>query len=407
MSTLPDLSGQSWLTAAPLQDLLGVLSAGDAMARVAGGAVRNGLLGEPITDIDIATSLLPDEVMARAQQAGMSVHGTGLSHGTVTVVIHTEDEAQPFEVTTLRIDAETYGRHARVAFTDDWSADAARRDFTINAMYCGADGTLYDPLDGYADLEAGRIRFVGDAHKRIEEDHLRILRFFRFNATYGRGDMDETGLRACIDHKTSLAKLSGERIREELLKLMVAPRVVETMTVMIETEVFQSALPSHPDVARLEKMCGIDGANRLVPVPELRLATLVDPHATSFERLRLSNRQSERIAALPDDVSPTPVLSAAERKVALYRSGADGFCDAVRYRWALSTDAADDPGWAALLDLPDQWPVPVFPVSGKDLIARGFEAGPEMGEALQALEDWWIAAGFPDDKGMILAQLPS
>ena len=190
MPKIPSLANEQWLNAEPLQRLLHLLSAGDGEARVAGGAVRNALLGEPIADIDIATTLPPWRVSELVTRAGMSVHPTGLDHGTVTVVIHDGDETHTFEITTLRVDTETDGRRAKVAFTDDWVADASRRDFTINAMFCDADGNVNDPLGGYSDLDARVVRFAGDAHARITEDHLRILRFFRFHARYGTGDVE-------------------------------------------------------------------------------------------------------------------------------------------------------------------------------------------------------------------------
>ena len=330
---------------------------------------------------------------------------TGLDHGTVTVVIHDGDETHTFEITTLRVDTETDGRRAKVAFTDDWVADASRRDFTINAMFCDADGNVHDPLGGYSDLDARVVRFAGDAHARITEDHLRILRFFRFHARYGTGGMEPSALQACIDHKNALSKLSGERVRAEILKLLVARRAVETVAVMDRHGIFQRAFPAELRLAALEHMRDIDVANSLSPDAELRLAALIDPHVAPLDRLRLSNEQRDRMLALPVDASPCPQLREPERKILLYQMGVSGFRDAVRYRWALSDDAADEAGWLALLQLADDWPVPVFPVTGKDLIKHGIEPGRELGDQLRALEDWWMAAGFPDDKNEILSQL--
>ncbi len=407
MPSLPSLAGHNWLTAEPLQRLLDLLSRGDGQARIAGGAVRNALLGEPIADIDIATTLPPWRVLERAENAGMSVHPTGFVHGTVTVVVHGEDKAHAYEVTTLRIDTETDGRRARVAFTDDWLADASRRDFTINALYCDADGTVVDPVSGYADVKARKIRFVGEPQARIKEDYLRILRFFRFHARFGRGAMDKTAVQACTDHQGGLSGLSGERVRMELLKLLMAPRVIATVRVMQRTGIFASAFPANLQIARLKRMCDTDAANDLVPDAELRLAALVDPHANSFDRLRLSNEQNARLNALPADASLAPGLRDAERKIVLYQLGPARFRDAVRYRWALSKAPAKDADWLALLKFTDDWPIPAFPVSGKDLIDRGIAPGRELGDKLSALEDWWMAAGFPDDKIEILAQLQS
>ena len=405
MTTPPSLANESWLTAEPVQRLLTLLSAGDGEARIAGGAVRNALLGEPIADIDIATTLPPWRVTELVTRAGMSVHATGLAHGTVTVVVHEADETHAFEVTTLRVDTETDGRRAKVAFTDDWVADASRRDFTINAMFCDANGTVHDPLGGYDDLVARTVRFAGDPDARITEDYLRILRFFRFHARYGTGEMDAAALKACTKHKKALSNLSGERVRTEILKLLVARNVIETIAVMDRHGIFQCAFPAELRLKPLEQMRDIDAANGLPSDGELRLCVLVDPRKAPIDRLRLSNEQRDRILAVPADTSLSPRLRDSERKIVLYQMGADGYRDAVRCRWALSGDAIDDAGWLALLCLPGDWPVPVFPVKGRDLINRGVTPGPELGDKLQALEDWWMAAGFPDDRNEILSQL--
>jgi len=405
MTNLPSLADEPWLTAEPVQRLLALLSAGDGEARVAGGAVRNALLGEKIADIDIATTLPPWRVTELVTRAGLSVHATGLAHGTVTVVVHVGDETHAFEVTTLRVDTETDGRRAKVAFTNDWVADATRRDFTINAMFCDADGTVHDPLGGYDDLVSRTVRFAGDPDARITEDYLRILRFFRFHARYGTGDMDGTALKACIDHKSALSHLSGERVRAEILKLLIARNAIETIAVMDRHGIFQCAFPAELRLAPLEHMRAIDDANDLPADGELRLCVLIDPHQAPLDRLRLSNEQRDRILTVPTDESLSPGLRDAERKIVLYQMGKDRFRDAVRCRWALSDDAIDDTGWLDLLRLPDNWPVPVFPVKGGDLIKLGINSGPELGDKLQALEDWWMAAGFPDDRNEILSQL--
>jgi poly(A) polymerase len=225
----PDLTDAPWLHMPALQQVLKVLEAGGGEARVAGGAVRNGLLREPVDDIDIATTLTPDRVTALCSAAGLVVHPTGLDHGTVTVVAGEGEGRHAFEVTTLRIDTETYGRHAKVAFTEDWTADAGRRDFTINAIYCDRHGVILDPLGGLRDLKRRRVRFVGEARQRITEDYLRILRFFRFHARYGHGRPDPEGLAACVALRAGLKRLSAERIRVELLKLFVTHRAAATV----------------------------------------------------------------------------------------------------------------------------------------------------------------------------------
>ena len=405
MTVSPTLESASWLKTQPVQHLLNVLEAGGGEARVAGGAVRNALLGEPIADIDIATTLTPDRVTALAEAAGMSVHPTGLAHGTVTVVIHDEDGTHPFEVTTLRVDVETDGRHAKVAYTDDWAADAARRDFTINALYCDKDGNLFDTVGGLEDIAGPVVRFAGDARARIKEDYLRILRYFRFHARYANGEMEQEALEACIALKDNLGSLSGERVRAELLKLFETVGAVATVRTMVETGILQAAFDVDARVDVLARMADIDAANGLLPDGELRLAALADPATVSFDRLRLSNEQLFRLQALADTGGLAPILGTHERHVMLYRLGPDRYRDGVRYRWALAGGDANSEEWLDMLGLAERWRVPVFPVQGKDLIELGMDPGPAMGEALDRLEEWWIEADFEPNKREILEHL--
>jgi len=250
------LNEATWLKAGALPRLLGVLDRDGEEARVVGGAVRNALLAAPIAEIDVATTALPDEVVRRVEAAGFKAVPTGIAHGTITVVI----DKHPFEVTTLRQDVETYGRHARVAFGRDWRADAERRDFTINALSATRDGAVFDYVGGLADLAARRVRFIGDARQRIEEDYLRILRFFRFHAAYGEGHPDRAGLIACIGYRDGLAQLSRERVRIELMKLLVAPRAAPTLTVMADAGLLQRVLSTVPRVAHFENMAKAEAA---------------------------------------------------------------------------------------------------------------------------------------------------
>jgi poly(A) polymerase len=224
---LPSLHDQAWLNEPRLQEVLRVLNA-SGETRVAGGAVRNALLGVAVADVDVATVLLPEEVMTAAKAAGFGVHPTGLDHGTITITC----KKAAFEVTTLRRDIETDGRHAVVSFTTNWAEDAARRDFTINAMYCDAAGKIYDYTKGYADIQKRKVKFVGVPEERIAEDYLRILRFFRFHAWYGKNAPDKEGLQACIKLRSGLKKLSVERVRQELFKLLAAPNAVKTLQLM-------------------------------------------------------------------------------------------------------------------------------------------------------------------------------
>jgi poly(A) polymerase len=404
--SLPDsLKGCAWLRAGPLQAVLAVLGADIGEARIAGGAVRDALLGEQVQDIDIATAHAPDVVTARAERAGFAVHPTGIDHGTVTIVVHEDDTPHPFEVTTLRIDAETHGRHATVKFTADWAADAARRDFTINALYCNADGTIHDPVGGLADLAHGRVRFVGDAVTRIREDYLRILRFFRFHARFGTGEPDRQGLAACTQERDGLKRLSIERISSELLKTLSAPGAAAVLPVMNDAGILSMVLSTSPDIARLERMIAIDQANALDADAILRLAALTGPDPDLGAALRLSNREIKRLEMMSQAPAVYPALKDSERKAQLYRLTPQTFSDTVRYQWAETDAEPTDPAWADLLHLADNWPVPVFPVTGADLMSRGHKPGPELGARLQVLEEQWITAGFPDDKGWILGQI--
>ena len=396
------LADQKWLQAEPLQRLLALLNGGEGEARVAGGAVRNALMGEEIADVDIATTLTPQQVSETTKRAGMGVAETGIEHGTVTVIIHDDDGTHTYEVTTLRIDEETDGRHAKVAFTDDWVGDASRRDFTINAIYCNADGSLFDPLNGHDDIVSRTVRFVGSAHDRAREDYLRILRFFRFHARYAEGVMDDEALQACMDLKDHLAELSGERIHVELFKLLVARGAVETVGVMVEHGILQAAFPCEPRLNNLSRMHETDVANGLEADGELRFGALCDPQTSPLDRLRLSNAQTERLLALPPTEALQPDLTAQERRAALYRMGRDRYLDAVRYCWASSTASATDDGWRSLLLLADEWPVPAFPVRGKDLIGLGIAPGRELGDVLRSLEARWIDEDFAADKAVIL-----
>lgn len=388
---LPSLANESWLRELRLQAALSLLSAKGGEARVAGGAIRNALLKVPVADIDIATTLPPEDVMRRCKAAGFSVHPTGIEHGTVTIV----NQHMPFEVTTLRSDVSTDGRRATVAFTQDWAGDAARRDFTMNAMYCDAHGKIFDYASGYVDIRKHLVRFVGDPETRIREDYLRILRFFRFHAHYGRGAADAEGLAACTLLRAGIASLSAERIRQEFLKILVAPRAVETLKLMAEADILQSVLDFTPDwevVGRLPA----DGI--------LRLAALARAASGLQERLRLSNEQNKRLMAVLDAPDVTPELTSAERHRVLYALGERTFMDAVAMSRARAEQPFDDNDWNVLSATSKNWPVPQFPVTGRDLQAIGLAPGPALGECLRALEDWWIASDFKPTREALLAR---
>lgn len=390
MHKLPNLGRAAWLKEPRLQQVLAVLGAAGEV-RVAGGAVRNALMKRPIADVDLATTLLPDDVMQLARRAGFGVHPTGLAHGTVTLVNH----AAVFEVTTLRRDVETDGRRAKVIFTRSFAEDAARRDFTMNALYCDASGKIYDFTNGYADILKNRIRFVGVPAQRIAEDYLRILRFFRFHAAYGKGAPDRAGLQACTRARSGLQNLSAERIRQELFKLLAAPRAVETLQVMAKAGILKLVLP-HTTEWRVLK--------RLAADPVLRLYALADAPEALKERLRLSNDEAARMEALAAAPTLSPKLREREQRALLYQLGERCWSDAVALAFARDRGSNHATQWRKMARLPTRWPLPKLPISGKDLLARGVSAGPNLGAALRWAEDYWVASDFKASAEELLAQ---
>jgi poly(A) polymerase len=394
----PSLAGASWLESAGTRAVLDAITAGGFEARVVGGAVRNALLNLPVKDVDIATTALPQDVIRLAASAGLGAVPTGVSHGTVTVIAH----HHPIEVTTLRRDIETFGRQARVTFTTDWAEDAARRDFTLNALYCEADGTVRDPLGGYVDLVARRVRFIGEARDRIREDYLRILRFFRFTAAYAEGPLDADGLSASIELAPGLDHLSAERVRAELLRLLAAPRTIDIVAVMVEAGLIERLIGAKGDVRLLDRLCGIERALERDADPLMRLAALSgggrDLTALGA-RLRLSNAESERLArlALPDPAFG-PETHEREARAFIYRFGAETFRDGVLLAWAASTAATNDVRWRERFALASTWKVPELPVRGADLLEKGLAEGPAIGRVVRAFEDWWIGEDFPQNQ---------
>ena len=393
-----------WLTKGTLPRLLAVLDRDGETARVVGGAVRNTLLNEPIGEVDVATTAIPDEVIRRAADAGFKPVPTGIAHGTITVVI----EGQPFEVTTLRQDVETYGRKAKVAFGRDWKADAERRDFTINALSLSADGTVHDYVGGIADVEQRRVRFIGDAATRIAEDYLRILRFFRFHAAYGQGAPDHAGLHACIAARAGLAQLSRERVRMELLKLLVARRAAETIETMAEAGLLVAVLGGVPLVTSFANMVTVEAATGSEPDPVRRLGALailvLEDAERLWQRLRLANVERERLQSMAEGwwrISPRDGEQAA--RALLYRLGPQHYVDRVRLAWARAHADASDAAWRALATLPARWTAPAFPLKSADFLARGVEKGPRLGAAMRGAEEAWIAAGFPGDHAALAA----
>ncbi len=396
--TTRSLKNADWLTQGSLAQLLDVLSRGGEEARVVGGAVRNTLMDLPPGDTDIATTATPDEVIRRVTEAGFKAVPTGVEHGTVTVVA----AGTPFEVTTLRIDVETFGRRATVRFGRDWKVDAERRDFTMNALSVGADGAVYDYVGGLADLEARRVRFIGDPAVRISEDYLRILRFFRFHAAYGEGALDPDGLHACIAGRGGLDQLSRERVRMELVKLLVAKGAVPALTAMADAGLLVSLLGGVPLIADVARMAEIETALGLAADPVRRLAALnvfiVEDAERLWQRLRLANVEHERLTSMGDKwwrIFPEGGEAAA--RASLYRLGPERFVDRVLVAWARAGAGASDKAWRELAALPQRWTAPPFPLKAADLMQRGVARGPALGTALRAAEEAWIAAGFPDD----------
>jgi poly(A) polymerase len=395
----------AWPFAGQLARLLDVLGRDGEEARVVGGAVRNALIGVPVHDVDVATTALPDDVVRRARAAGFKPVPTGIDHGTITVVI----EKHPFEVTTLRTDVETFGRHAKVAFGRDWREDALRRDFTMNALSASRDGTVHDYTTGLADLDARRVRFIGDASKRIAEDYLRILRFFRFHAAYGAsGHPDADGLAACIAAREGLSHLSRERLRMEMLKLVVAPHATPTLAVMASAGLTLYILAGVVYVAAFENMAKVEAACGLAPDATRRLGALAvavrEDAERLFERLRLANHERDRLIAMAEgwrDVAPT--LGECAARASLYRRGPEAFTDQALLGWARSAATAHDEAWHDLVTLPRRFTAPVFPLKADDFIKRGVAKGPALGAVLRAAENAWVAADFPADRGALEA----
>ncbi len=381
-----------WLKEPALQRVFAIIAASGGEARVAGGAVRNAIMGIPVGDVDVATTLSPQKVTEIFLGAGHSVYPTGIDHGTVTVVI----DHRSFEVTTLRRDVATDGRRAVVSFTDDWMQDSLRRDFTMNALYCDATGKIFDYTNGYDDILRNRIMFVGVASRRIKEDYLRILRYFRFMAVYPDLKADRAGLAACVKYRSGLRTLSAERIAGEMFKLLVGPKAAPVLKMMAVNRVLKNIIPHTDDFRAI---------GRLPADPLLRAFVLAKAPAALREDWRLSNGNAKRINALLDMPAPSPKLRENEQRRILYAFGPQAWADSVSVAWARSRASLSDPVWKRMLSLPKRWPLPVFPVSGRDLIDLGHAPGPGMGMDLKQLEERWIASDFTPTKQDLLESL--
>ena len=402
------------MTAPATVKVMAALHAGDTGGQVAlfvGGCVRDSLLDRVVGDIDIATVLAPDEVSRRLAKAGLKMVPTGLAHGTVTAVV----DGKPFEITSLRVDVDTDGRRATIAFTDDWAADAARRDFTVNALFADASGAVFDPVGGLADLKAKRVRFVGDAEQRIREDVLRLLRYFRFYAQLASPPPDREAIAACAKLADLLPTLSGERVAAETFKLLATNDPATTMSLMSANGVLQHFLPEAKEIDRLAALSTVDGIVDYGD-PLRRLAASLKTDTAGADaiagRLRLSNANRGRLHALvATDQRLTRDMSLQTQRAILYRLSAELWRDRVLIDWAeeIALGGAQDSSvtarWRELYQLPDTWTVPTFPLQGHDVLALGVAAGPAIGRHLGDVEDWWIAGGFTADRAACLTQL--
>ncbi|EPE97906.1 CCA tRNA nucleotidyltransferase [Rhizobium grahamii] len=412
---MTNLGNEPWFKDPALTRVFSLLNADGGEGRVVGGAVRNSLMGLAVSDIDVATTLTPEQVIARASATGIKAVPTGVAHGTVTLVV----DGKPFEVTTLRADVETDGRRAKVAFSSDWQTDAERRDLTINALYVDAAGDVIDLVGGLADIEKRDIRFIGDAPTRVAEDYLRILRFFRFFAYYGTGRPDADGLRACASARSKLKTLSAERVWSELRKLLSAEDPGRALLWMRQVGVLSEILPE------TEKW-GIDTIPALIdtekaldwrPDPLLRVAAIVPPDAERLEkmasRLKLANAEAAYFKAWSKVPVVNDELSFSAFARLLYRYGAEGI--KTRLKLALATargkaegdmqEMARSARLGNLLNQAENWKKPQFPINGGDVMDVGVAAGKKVGEMLSSLEDFWVEQNFSPDRAALLARL--
>ncbi len=408
MRPVSHIERRAWMTRPQTQAVMAALADAGATARFVGGCVRDTLMGRPVGDIDIATDAAPEAVVAALERRDIKAVPTGIAHGTITAVV---DHAH-FEITTLRRDVETFGRHARVAFTDDWAADAARRDFTMNALFLDGQGNVYDPVHGLDDIKRGRVRFVGDAAQRIDEDVLRLLRYFRFFAWFDRLPADGDALAACRAAAPKLPALSGERVRMELLKLFAAPNPGATVDLMAETGVLAQILPEATARDRFAALLTVEREAGAPSDPLRRIAALIEVDEggalAAARRLRFSSKEATRLAAL---AAPSLAVTANMRRTsldrALYRLGSRLARDLAVLAWAdaRAHGTADDREFRRLIAAADGWRPKAFPLKGADALAAGVPPGPAIGHLMAMVEDWWIERGFAPDRAQCLAKL--
>jgi len=397
---------QDWMTAKGTCELMHALMVDGLPARFVGGCVRDAILGRAVKDIDIATPEPPEKVISLLNKAGLKGVPTGIDHGTITVIV----EGALHQVTTLRVDVETYGRRAKVNFTDSWTADAQRRDFTMNALFCDPDGTIYDPIGGLSDLKEGRVQFVGSALERIEEDVLRLLRYFRLYAYYGTTSADEAALNACREMAPKINSLSVERVWSELRRLLLAPDPIHTLHLMRDWGVLCHALRESCQLVRLQNLVKFEKKLNIEANAIRRLSVLVELDGGGVsalaDRLRLSKAESQHLRKLITTVNkPSIASSELDNKEIYYRLGNSSlFVDLALIEWASVGDGYSD-SWIALAKMPDRMSLPVFPVKGADVLALGIPSGERVGEILSEIEDWWIKRNFEPDRMSCLTHL--
>jgi len=394
------LDVQPWMSDPRTRRVLDALAHDGIVARFVGGCVRDALRGLAVGDVDLAIDRPPDDAARALTRARLKVIPTGIKHGTITAV----SGGRPYEITTLRRDVETDGRHAVVAFTDDWRADAARRDFTINAMFCDSAGSLWDFFDGRTDLAAGCVRFVGDPAIRIDEDVLRILRFFRFHAWYGRPPFDAAGLAACRDAADRLRNLSAERVRKELLKLLEATDPAATVEAMAAIGLFGHWLPEYGGVDLLHRVVANERAVSAPADGLRRLSAIIGAAGDATvigKRLRLSTQESLRLTVM---LAAEPVIDVARGPAVvrrqIYHLGTALYIDRLMRR-----AEAHDAGWLEAYRLAMTWTPPELPISGGDVLKAGLPAGRRVGGLVAAIEGWWIDHDFAPDRAACLAEL--
>lgn len=396
----------AWISSKGASSILEALPAGST--RFVGGCVRNAIMGEPIGDIDLATQMEPKAVQKLLTKAGIKTVPTGIEHGTITAVV----DGEPFEITTLRKDVETDGRRAVIAFTQDWAEDAVRRDFTVNAIYADQAGNIYDPTgQGLDDIKTRKFRFVGDGDARVQEDYLRILRYFRFLAWYaGDSKIDADALKACRENRAGLKSLSSERVWSEIKKILAAPEPARAVQIMLTNDILPLVLPESSNAEGLALMQSLEARHNIEPDPLLRLMAMSGRDELAMaglaKRLKVSNVERARILSWAgNQVAFSPDLAERTFKQGIYASTPQTAYDRMIIRAAGEADPIMAAEWVKKARFARDWPIPEFPLKGKDLKEAGVQDGPEMGKILRALKELWIRSGFDVDKAKLLTAL--